>query len=220
MLGWLSPLLPPDWRLGWEGRAGRDARHDRSGGPAMSGRSRLLRHLFGASAGGPRAGRTIQHPGVWRSMRAAGYAPVRIALGVVLLLAAVLKAHQLVFDPPLGGGLFENRWFLAAIAELELFFGLWLLAGLYPHATRLVAMLCFAGFAGVSLAKILGGERGPSPLESECSECVVGVLDPARTWLVPTPVVVALDEGYVVRCAIGVPDGPLIAGVARAGSDR
>ncbi|HIC89578.1 MAG TPA: DUF1573 domain-containing protein, partial [Anaerolineae bacterium] len=36
--------------------------------------------------------------------------------------------------------------------------GLWLLSGLYPRASRLVAVGCFAAFAAVSLWKVLSGE--------------------------------------------------------------
>jgi hypothetical protein len=44
------------------------------------------------------------------------------------------------------------------VVEFELFFGLWLLAGLYPKATSAVTLLCFGGFACVSLYKAISGE--------------------------------------------------------------
>ena len=88
----------------------------------------------------------------------AGYDVVRILLGLVLLAAAGLKGHQLLTEPVLGSGLFHARWLLIGLVEFELFFGLWLLAGVLPKATWRFALACFTCFAGVSLFKALLGE--------------------------------------------------------------
>jgi hypothetical protein len=59
----------------------------------------------------------------------AGFCPydvLRIALGVLLLFAGALKAHELATEPVLGGSLLESRWFLVALVECEILFGLWL----------------------------------------------------------------------------------------------
>ena len=61
-----------------------------------------------------------------------GYAVVRLTIAVLLLTAAALKAHQLMTEPFLGDGLFHARWFLIAVVEFELFFGLWLLSSFLP----------------------------------------------------------------------------------------
>jgi hypothetical protein len=63
--------------------------------------------------------------------------------------------------------LLESRWFLIAVVEFELFFGLWLLSGLFPSSfgreaggeglTWLAALGCFSLFACVSLYKALSG---------------------------------------------------------------
>jgi hypothetical protein len=82
---------------------------------------------------------------------------VRAALGSLLLVAAGLKGYQLATEPVLEPGLFESRWFLIAVVEFELFFGLWLLSGVFPKATWAAALACFAVFAGVSLYKALSG---------------------------------------------------------------
>ncbi len=87
----------------------------------------------------------------------AGYDVVRILLGLVLLTAAALKGHQLATEPVAGTGLFDSRWFLIGVVELELFFGMWLLANLWPKWTRRAALLCFGLFAVVSLFKALSG---------------------------------------------------------------
>ncbi|MBN2022776.1 MAG: hypothetical protein JW809_08260 [Pirellulales bacterium] len=88
---------------------------------------------------------------------ATGYDVVRALLGLLLLAAAVLKAHQLATEPVLGAGLLDSRWVLIATVEFELFFGLWLLAGLLPRLTWAAAIGCFVLFAGVSLHKALSG---------------------------------------------------------------
>lgn len=61
---------------------------------------------------------------------------VRVVLASVLLLAAGLKGHQLATEPVLGTGILDSRWFLIALVEFELFFGLWLLGNLWPVWTR------------------------------------------------------------------------------------
>ena len=87
-----------------------------------------------------------------------GYDVLRIALGLLLLGATALKGYQLATEPVVGTGLLNSRWFLMATVEFELFFGLWLLAGVFPRSTQVVAIGCFALFGFVSLWKALGGE--------------------------------------------------------------
>jgi hypothetical protein len=107
---------------------------------------------------------------VWlRTGRWAPYDAVRVALGLLLLVAAALKGYQLATEPTLPRisglpsiaagltALMDSRWFLVAVVEFELFFGLWLLFGLYPRQTRAAAIGCFALFAAVSLFKALSG---------------------------------------------------------------
>jgi hypothetical protein len=88
----------------------------------------------------------------------AGYDVVRIGLGLVLLLAAALEAHQLATEPVMGAGILRSRVFLIGVVEFELFFGLWLLAGIYARLTWVAAVACFALFAAVALWKALSGE--------------------------------------------------------------
>jgi hypothetical protein len=95
---------------------------------------------------------------VARAGRAAPYDAVRIALALLLLTAAGLKGYQLATEPVLGGGLLESRWFLIAVVEFEILFGLWLLSGLAPGWTWRAAVLCFGAFAAVSAYKGVAGE--------------------------------------------------------------
>ena len=86
-----------------------------------------------------------------------GYDVLRIAAALLLLMAAGLKAHQLATEPVLGTGLLESRWFLMAVVEFELFFGLWLLSGLLTKVTWAAALGCFVLFCCISLFKALSG---------------------------------------------------------------
>ncbi len=86
------------------------------------------------------------------------YGAVRIVLGLILLAAAGLKGHQLATGPVAETDLFTSRWFLIGVVESELLLGLWLLAGPYPRRTWQLAVLCFGGFACVSLYKAVSGE--------------------------------------------------------------
>jgi hypothetical protein len=86
------------------------------------------------------------------------YDIVRTTLGLIILTAAALKGHQLATEPVAEAGLLTSRWFLMAVVEFELFFGLWLICGLYPRETRQAALLCFSALACVSLYKGLSGE--------------------------------------------------------------
>jgi hypothetical protein len=97
-------------------------------------------------------------------------------LGLILLVAAGLKAHQLASDPfvtlahrsplPSGEGwlraltpaFLHPRPFLIAVVECELLLGLVLLSGILPRLTWALALLCFGGFAIVSLYKGISGE--------------------------------------------------------------
>jgi hypothetical protein len=91
--------------------------------------------------------------------RLTGYDVVRIALGLLLLTAAGLKAYQLATEPVAGTGLLDSRWLLMATVEFELLFGLWLLANVWPHPTWAVALICFGLFTCVSLYKALSGHH-------------------------------------------------------------
>jgi len=96
--------------------------------------------------------------GLSPSARVTPYDVVRIVLGLILLTAAALKGHQLATGPVAETSLFTSRWFLICVVEFELFFGLWLLSGLYPRRTWQAALVCFSAFACVSLYKALSGE--------------------------------------------------------------
>lgn len=78
------------------------------------------------------------------------YTLVSRLLGVLLLAAAVLKAHGLAFDPVGRLGIFSAAEFEVAVVELEVFLALWLLWGKRPLGSWLLAMSAFASFAAIS----------------------------------------------------------------------
>ena len=86
-----------------------------------------------------------------------GYQWLRLVVALVLLVAAVLKGHQLATEPMPGHGLLDSRWLLIGVVEFELFFGLWLLAGISPKPTWAIALTCFTLFTCVSLCKAVSG---------------------------------------------------------------
>jgi hypothetical protein len=78
-------------------------------------------------------------------------------LGAVLLTAGILKGWQLLTDPSVGRAAGFPREVLLAATAFELAFGSWLLAGLYRHLTRWIALAWFTSLAAVALAQAAGG---------------------------------------------------------------
>lgn len=79
-------------------------------------------------------------------------------VGLLLLIAAVLKAHELLTEPALGTNFWASRVLLIAIVEFELALGLWLLAGLVPRLARCLCLGCFVAFLGTALYRAANGE--------------------------------------------------------------
>jgi hypothetical protein len=83
---------------------------------------------------------------------------LRFVLGALLLTAALLKAHALATAPLVGSDLFASRWFVLAVVQVELLFGFWLIAGIWPVWAWRTSVALFAVFGAVSLSKALAGE--------------------------------------------------------------
>jgi hypothetical protein len=86
------------------------------------------------------------------------YDVVRVALGLLLLVAAALKAHQLATQPLPERDLLSSRWVLVLWVEAEIALSLWLLSGLVRRAGWAAALVCFSLFSVVTLHKALAGE--------------------------------------------------------------
>jgi len=82
---------------------------------------------------------------------------IPVLVGLVLLMAAALKAHQLATGLAPETARSTARWLLVGLSGAELALGLWLLSGLYPRQVRVVGLACFAAFLGVALHKTLSG---------------------------------------------------------------
>jgi len=79
------------------------------------------------------------------------------ALGLLLLVAAVLKGAQLLTQPVADSDIWSSRPFLVFQVEFELALAIWLLSGLFKKAAWLAALLCFSLFSFVTLYKAVTG---------------------------------------------------------------
>jgi hypothetical protein len=85
---------------------------------------------------------------------------VLVVLGVLLLAACIGKAYALRTRPiVLAPKIWNTRWFQTGLVEGELVLGLWLVAGLYPRRSWLLALACFFGFFQFSFYLFLAGEK-------------------------------------------------------------
>jgi Methylamine utilisation protein MauE len=80
-------------------------------------------------------------------------------LAIVLLAAALLKAHQAVTKPVSPPGLLGSPPVLICLVWLEVLLGCWILAGLYRQATRRIVVASFGLFAVAALALALEGSE-------------------------------------------------------------
>ncbi|MFO7907841.1 MAG: hypothetical protein R6U98_34665 [Pirellulaceae bacterium] len=79
-------------------------------------------------------------------------------VGLLLLLAAVLKGSQLLTAPTAETGLLTSRWFLMGVVEYEFALSVLLLLGLFPGFTWLASLATFCLFLVVAGAKLVAGE--------------------------------------------------------------
>jgi hypothetical protein len=86
------------------------------------------------------------------------YRWVSAGLGLILVIAGILKGHQVLTEPLAEADLVTSRWFLTVVVEFEVMFGLWLLAGLWPVKTRRLAIFWFAILSAITLYQILQGK--------------------------------------------------------------
>ncbi len=82
---------------------------------------------------------------------------VRLLVGVLLLLAAILKAHQLLTVPVSGDGFFDSYPLRIVIVELELILGGWLVCGISQIISRRVVFCFVLLFASSTSYKVITG---------------------------------------------------------------
>ncbi len=85
------------------------------------------------------------------------YVLVRYSLGLLLVVAAGLKAYELVAFPVSRGGFLQAPLFLVAVIQFEFLLGFWLFAGVFLRTSWIVAVFCFASFTVVTLVRALEG---------------------------------------------------------------
>ncbi|MCP4256963.1 MAG: hypothetical protein GY774_05480 [Planctomycetes bacterium] len=78
-------------------------------------------------------------------------------LGVLLLTAAVLKAHELLTVPVANKDIWSYRPFLIFQVEFEFALGIWLLSSIFKRLAWLATLVCFGLFSCVTLYKGLSG---------------------------------------------------------------
>jgi hypothetical protein len=78
-------------------------------------------------------------------------------LGILLLIAAVLKGRQLLTEPVANSDIWSYRPLLILTVELELALAIWLLSGLFKKAAWLGALACFSFFSIITLYKAVTG---------------------------------------------------------------
>jgi hypothetical protein len=83
---------------------------------------------------------------------------ITVVTGLVLIIAAGLKIHQLLTEPIISYGFWESWEFFLIQIPLELGLGIWLVCGLFRKAAWLLAVLCFGLFIAVTLQKGLTGQ--------------------------------------------------------------
>lgn len=82
---------------------------------------------------------------------------VMAVAGLVFIVAAILKTHQLLTEPIVSEGFWESWEFFVIQIPLELGLGIWLICGLFRKAAWLISALAFGAFIGITLHKALTG---------------------------------------------------------------
>jgi thiol-disulfide isomerase/thioredoxin len=84
---------------------------------------------------------------------------ITVVAGLVLIVASVLKIHQLLTEPIISKGFWESWLFFLIQIPLELGLGIWLVCGLFRKAAWMLAVLAFGLFIVVTLQKgLIGAE--------------------------------------------------------------
>lgn len=79
-------------------------------------------------------------------------------VGLLLLIASILKGYDLATVPTAETSLWTSCWFLIAVVEAEFTLGFWLISGLLSSFARWTALGVLVVFFFVSVSKALAGE--------------------------------------------------------------
>lgn len=90
-------------------------------------------------------------------LRFSGQRTVLKSLGTLLIVAALLKSHEILTIPSLDGDHSFSHYFGILHIELELALGIWLVSTVLRRLAWLAATICFAMFCGVTLHRACSG---------------------------------------------------------------
>ena len=82
---------------------------------------------------------------------------IMIAAGLIFIVAAILKTHQLLTEPIISKGFWESWEFFVIQIPLELGLGIWLISGLFKKPVWLISVFAFVAFIVITLYKALMG---------------------------------------------------------------
>jgi len=79
-------------------------------------------------------------------------------VSLILVVAAAFKAHQISTSPASEHLIFDSRITTIFAIEFELLLAVWLFAGAWQNASKIVGLVTFGGFAMVATFKLANGE--------------------------------------------------------------
>lgn len=94
-------------------------------------------------------------------------------LGILLLMAAVLKGWQLLTEPVANSDIWSYRPFLILTVGFELALALWLLSGLFKKAAWLAGLMCFSFFSIITVYEADSRKEVISKVPSKNAKTVV-----------------------------------------------
>lgn len=78
--------------------------------------------------------------------------------GLLLIIASLLKVHQMLTEPIISKGFWESWTFFLITIPLEFGLGVWLVSGLFRKAAALAGAVAYGFFIGVTLYKAVTGQ--------------------------------------------------------------
>lgn len=126
---------------------------------------------------------------------------MRWIVGLLLVVAAILRGVQLIVEPVTTLASPFARWLLPVEAGVELAFGLLVLSGIYWHRVRWLALFTFVVFAGYSFFQVIGGA-----VSCGCFGPVK--VHPSWTFLLDVGIVAGLSVSMLWRTQV---EGVLVA---------
>ncbi|MBC8481316.1 MAG: hypothetical protein H8D47_01455 [Planctomycetes bacterium] len=127
---------------------------------------------------------------------------IMVVAGMILIVAAVLKIHQLLAEPIISKTFWESWFFFVMQIPLEIGLGIWLLCGLFRKAGWLLAVSGYTVFIAATAHKVLIGA-------ASCGCFGTVEVNPWITlFAIDVPVVIGLLVFRPVGCKLLPPPWP------------